>query len=384
MSDPLISPEHLSELIGLVYDCAIDPGRWPIAMEAIRVELACHNATLDLVELPSGTSLTSASANIPPAYLPLLAQAGSDVLEQWGGEAVVRALPIERPAVMSRVNPGFTERMDGNHYFQAFAKPQGLIDVLAVALARDARAIGALAFGRHHSAGPIGEREIAIAQLLLPHLQRAATINRLIEREASARATLVSTLDVLAVPIVLVDADRRLFHANPAAQRMLEDADLIRVSGTRLETAASSATRSLAAAVTSIARGDPGITPRGVGVPVAQAEKAGALHIIPLIGWHGASSTSQAAVAAVFVSAALAPSAAAIEMATSLFNLTRREASVFEHLAAGHSQPKTAAALGIGSSTVKTHLARIYDKLGVSSQAELIAVATSLSIPVCT
>ena len=88
------------------------------------------------------------------------------------------------------------------------------------------------------------------------------------------------------------------------------------------------------------------------------------------------------AVAAIFVSAALAPSTASIQMATRLFNLTPREASVFEHLAKGHSQSETAAALNIGVSTVKTHLGRLYEKLGVRSQAELMAVGSGLSIPV--
>src|ERR1700743_2645730 len=118
-------------------------------MEAIRTELACHNATLDLVALPSGTLLTSATTNVPPVYLPLLAQAGPDVVEQWGGEQTLRALPVERPAVMSRVNPTFPAGMENNHYYRAFAEPQGLVDVIAVALARDGRAMGATALGRH-------------------------------------------------------------------------------------------------------------------------------------------------------------------------------------------------------------------------------------------
>ena len=180
MHEP-ISAARLSELVGLIYDCAIEPARWPIAMEAIRAELDFHNATLDLIRLPSGAALSNVVCNVPPQYLELMAGAGPDVVDQWGGPEVMLALPLDRPAVLTRVNPDFDHETTTNPYYTAFARPQGIIDALAIGLARDARAIGSLSFGRHESAGPIGDREVEIAHLLVPHLQRAATINRMLE-----------------------------------------------------------------------------------------------------------------------------------------------------------------------------------------------------------
>ncbi|QJU59879.1 hypothetical protein HL653_20935 [Sphingomonas sp. AP4-R1] len=51
--DEAIAPERLSEIIRLIYDCATDPAQWPVAMEAIRPALNFHNASLDLLLLPS-------------------------------------------------------------------------------------------------------------------------------------------------------------------------------------------------------------------------------------------------------------------------------------------------------------------------------------------
>jgi DNA-binding CsgD family transcriptional regulator len=43
--------------------------------------------------------------------------------------------------------------------------------------------------------------------------------------------------------------------------------------------------------------------------------------------------------------------------------------------------PETATALGISSSTVKTHLGRVYDKTGAARQADLVKLVAGFSSP---
>lgn len=378
MDEP-IPAGRLSALIGLIYDCAIDPARWPVAMEAIRAELHCHNATLDLIALPSGRSLTNVVCNVPPRYEALIAGAGPDVIEQWGGAAVVAALPLDHPAVLSHVNPAF-DLTTTNPYVVAFAKPQGIIDVLAIGLARDARGIGSVSFGRHASAGPIGDREIAVAHLLVPHLQRAATINRMLEGAVVVAAGFAATLDTVDVPIVLLDGERRVLHANAAAQAMLARRTLIRMVDQRLEATTPGASRAVASAVAQAARDESAIGRRGLGIPVIDPDgRAGALHVLPLR--RRGPQHSAGAVAAVFVAAVDSPFVAPTDVAAALFDLTPAEARVFELVVTGHTQAAVAAALHVERSTVKTHLARLYDKVGVRRQADLVRVAASLAIP---
>jgi len=52
--------------------------------------------------------------------------------------------------------------------------------------------------------------------------------------------------------------------------------------------------------------------------------------------------------------------------------LSSRERDVLEHLASGASNKRIAAALGISDHTVKTHIAAIFAKLGVSSRTEAV------------
>ncbi len=379
--DDLISAERFSELVGLIYDCAIDPSLWPVAMEAIRTELNFSNAVLDLIRLPSGAALNQVACNVPPRYQAVMAGAGPDVVDQWGGEQVIRTLPLDRPAVLTHANPNFDAESSTNPYYLAFGKPQDIVDVLAVGLARDARAIGTLAFGRHRSAGPIGEREIAIAHLLVPHLQRAATINRMLDGAALARASFAGALDTLSMPIVLLGADLRIVHANAAADRVLAEGTLVRSLNGVIQAATPGAASALAAAVAQAARDESEIGRRGLGIRVSGPDGGfGALHVLPLGGRRAGESLK--AIAALFVAQVDTPFVPPTEIVAALFGLTPTEARVFEHLVTGHTQATTATALDIERSTVKTHLTRLYDKIGVRRQADLVKVAASLAMPV--
>jgi DNA-binding NarL/FixJ family response regulator len=55
--------------------------------------------------------------------------------------------------------------------------------------------------------------------------------------------------------------------------------------------------------------------------------------------------------------------------------LSVREIQVLELLAAGSSNKEIAQRLAISDETVKSHLKRLYDKLGVSDRAEAVAIA---------
>ena len=60
--------------------------------------------------------------------------------------------------------------------------------------------------------------------------------------------------------------------------------------------------------------------------------------------------------------------------------LTPRECEILERLAAGESNKEMARSLGISPNTVKTHLARLYEKLEVVRRVQAIEKARSLSL----
>lgn len=60
--------------------------------------------------------------------------------------------------------------------------------------------------------------------------------------------------------------------------------------------------------------------------------------------------------------------------------LTARETDVLRLVATGHSNKQAAVALGIGESTVKTHLLKIFEKLGVADRTRAVTLAMERGI----
>lgn len=376
-----ISAERLSDFIGAIYQCAIDPARWPDTIEAIRVLLGCENAGLTLQRLPDYNVVLDIQANVPARYGALVAGSGMDLAELWGGEARVAAAPIGEPMIQSRMNPDFEAAKTTNRYFVEFKKPQGLSDTLAIVLARDAHAIGVLAFGRLERDGDFTPREIAIARLLAPHLQRAATINRLLEQATRATAGFASVVDRLVVPVVITDASGMIAHVNPTAAALLAVGDPLATRDSALRGATIGVDRALSVAIQAVCGAPSAIERKGMEIPAHDGDgTAWVLHIIPVTD--GPLDRPGDARAAVFARKAQVAFVPAGELLAALFGLTPAEARVFAALAAGHDPSRIAERLGVAPSTIKTHIGRLFRKTGARRQSELVQIAASLAPPV--
>jgi FixJ family two-component response regulator len=63
-----------------------------------------------------------------------------------------------------------------------------------------------------------------------------------------------------------------------------------------------------------------------------------------------------------------------------LATLTRREREVLEHIVTGRLNKQIAAELGTVEKTIKVHRARVMEKMGVSSLAELVRMAVQIDL----
>ncbi|MEH6665383.1 MAG: helix-turn-helix transcriptional regulator [Brevundimonas sp.] len=62
------------------------------------------------------------------------------------------------------------------------------------------------------------------------------------------------------------------------------------------------------------------------------------------------------------------------------FDLTRSEAAIARRLVGGQTPSDAAEALGLSIETVRTHIRRIYNKLGISSREQLFSVIASFRV----
>lgn len=372
-----LDPRGLEELIGAIYDCVIDPSRWHETIDHIRQRYHFYNAILGVNDAGNNETVMHVAVRIPDEMVPVIQAYGPHVLDLWGGWERVSAAPLEEPIINSQLM-GRRYR-DDNPYYQHFMVPQGIDDAVAIVLARDARTVANLAFGRHLSAPPLTEAEVDELRILAPHVRRAVVISRMLEVSRATAATFADTLDATRAGVVLVDRGRRIVHINRAASAMLTAGDPIRSAGGELALVAEVVSGALQRAIETA--GDATAGSGGMGVPARRLDGSPlAVQVMPLERRRGAN-TPLSAVAAVFVADAASGPATSAEILSVLFDLTPAEARIFALIVTGQSLDEIGAQLSISPETAKTHLARIFQKTGKNDRAGLVRLAQDVAPP---
>jgi DNA-binding CsgD family transcriptional regulator len=312
-------------------------------------------------------------------------EATAELRARYGEEsaAMQRAVLVRaddsEPFVMRRdAPPGFLD----SAFYRAWAAPLGYCDMVSTVVLRDGWRVGQWGVARHVDAGPAGAREIEVMRLLAPHARRAVTIADLVETRTVVAEALADTLDRLSMGIGILGAGGRILHANAAARAMMDQGGPIRSEGGRLAAGRPEETAALRAAIDLAGRDEAQLGATGLGLRLHAAEGATALaHVLPLARRDRRRRLVQGATAAVFVAAQEAARTPGLDVFIRAFRLSPAEGRVLARLVAGDGPAEAAAALGIGVTTAKTHLARMLGKTGTARQADLRALVARLCPP---
>ena len=222
-----------------------------------------------------------------------------------------------------------------------------------------------------------GARHIASITL---HARQMLLISKTADLKQSEAAALADTLDGLAAGIFLVDADRRIVHANTAGHDILRADDFLRSISGQLVARNTQANRTLDQVFAD--NGGVAIGTRGIALPLtAHDGERYVMHVLPLTpATRTGIGMACRAVAALFVRKVALDSRCG-ELVARTFELTPAELRVLLTIVEVGGVPETSAALGIAESTVKTHLHRVFDKTGARRQADLVKLAAGFSNP---
>jgi DNA-binding CsgD family transcriptional regulator/PAS domain-containing protein len=371
-----ISPQAFSELIGAVYDCALDPGRWDRTLSELRDAFLGQTAGLGLLDLRRGRILISKDVGLEPEQLEERARHSAE-LSAWMAAWISRN-PLDAPHVLSRhLAPSDWET---SPYFR-MGRNAGFIDVLQHYLIWDEDHIAVFAAGRLAPQGIFSEREIELGRLLLPHLRRAVTISKVLDARTIERDRVADALDALNCGVVLTERSGAILHANRAAERMMRDGDLIQGVRGALQAKAPAAMKELRSAIALAADDETALGKTGLAIRLTEGDQPPVFaHVLPLAGGETRARLEPQAAAAVFIGAAPGEHQGADAMAAA-FGLTAAETRLVESLLAGRSLAETAAALGVAMTTAKTHLDNIFQKTGVHRQADLVRLAGRVVSP---
>jgi DNA-binding CsgD family transcriptional regulator len=375
-----ISTARMSDLIGAIYHCVLEPSRWRDVVAAICQEFDFHNGVLAINGF-DGQAMLAAIVGVDDYWMGRIMNYGTAVTDLWGGPERIQHYPLEEPIVQSGILSA--RDRDANPYFVEWARPQGVIDAVVIGLERNDKMVSNVTFARHESRDIFSEADLDALRLLAPHLRRAVNISHVLDLKTFEASTFATALEEFTIGIAFVDHQNTLVHANAAAHALFTQQDPVRLAMGRPALQLAAATNALEEAVRQAAAGEIRPGGRGVGIPaMGRNGKPVIIHVLPLRRGMENLNSHQRPVAALFMTPASSAPQMPAEAIALIYGLTPAEARIFESVAAGEAPLQIANRLGLALSTVKSHLLHVFEKTGCRRQADLVKLAASLSLTI--
>lgn len=359
-----VGPASLSSLVGGVYDAVLDPAAWPGLLGRLCDATDSVGAMLVSMDLRCTSDSRVVFARLDPSRMDrYLAEHADD--DPWTTAAT--RLPAGAVVALDALVPMAT--LLGSRLYADILRPRDIRHALTSILQRDGDRVAAISLYRAGRRGAYDAGAGRVLGELVPHLRRSLAMSARLGELQAARSGLADALDALAHGVLLLDAQGHVLHTNRRAEALLKAADGLTLVGRRLVPTRAADSEGLARLIRRAAAGRGGV----VGVARAPGPPA---YLVQAVTLRGALAGADAAAAVlVLVSAPQATAAASADaratLLVGLYGLTAREARVAVAVGTGVGVPQVARDLGVSANTVHTHLRRVFDKLGVHSQAAL-------------
>ena len=374
-----MNTEHaFSALIGDIYDCTLEPGRWPQALGRVARFLGCERTLISLSDLQHDRVLIEQRFGCEPEWIAARDRHLPEVhaaLQSW----FAPGRDADEPFVASRaLSPSYTV---ASPYVRECLQPLGIVDVAHYFLIRSHSYLSEIVLLRHASAGPFTPDVLERGRLLLPHLRRAVTISKVLDAKTIAHRQLAQSLDALPCAVLLTDGRGTIAHANRAAGEILAQGQWLADAQGTLRARRAAADRELQRALRLCAGDEARLGAVGAAIGLSAPGSAPVhAHVLPLCADTSRAQPGSPVVAAIFVATAPDHGAHAAAFA-SAHALTRAEARVVHALLAGHTLAEVARAFGVGRATVKSQLDSVFQKAGVARQADLVRAVLQFAAP---
>ncbi|HVV92658.1 MAG TPA: LuxR C-terminal-related transcriptional regulator [Hyphomicrobiales bacterium] len=353
----------LSDLVGDIYDCALDPTRWPEALAAISAFVGGNRVRLFLFNADPAAPGDGDSIGVDRAFNRAFDRDAETLASIKYGFVVAE---MDKAVTLAEILGTSGGRdVNGrlprdNRFWREWMEARGAHDALAVLAFKTAERFGGLAMTRSAPLPPFGPEDKRKMGLVAPHVRRALTISDLIGRRTLAGARFAEIIDALATPIAIVDRTGKIEHMNPAAAKLVETKAIPIRDGL------------LPAATPDLCDAQ--------GRTVALQDAAGPGLIATLLPL-GAAAGARNGSTAVFFHRAGEPAQVPGEAFAKLYGLTGTELRIALLLAEGAGVVQIADRLGSAPDTVRWHLKNLRAKTGRSRVADLARLAREAASP---
>jgi DNA-binding CsgD family transcriptional regulator/PAS domain-containing protein len=373
-----VSAQALSDTIGAIYDCALDPAQWPDTCRKIA----------DLSESTAGGICVHDMRQVQNDQLFVFGYQ-QEFLEKLGKyyaqSPMAVADVVSNIGDVSALSTERTELFD-SRFFREVLKPFGLLDIIWFPALRTGGRMASLHASRSETAPHYQQREISLFKLLSPHVCRALVISDALDIRALRSEMLERTLDGLIAGVFLTARDGRVVYMNAAAERQIKTGNSIRIVNNRIFPTDPVARAALSKAIDEMSRDDIDMDMSEHSLALPDIEGAGYVAtLLPVDrGQRRGIIAPFAASVAVFtkdpVEAPLMPG----EAFARLYRLTGGELRVLLALAQGLGAKEAADMLGISEPTVRTHLQHIFSKTDTPRQSDLLRLLQNSTPPIRT
>lgn len=359
------------ELVGLLHEGLADEAVWEQALDAVSNVIGSPYFFLGTVN-QSGRPFELIGHRMSPGVTDLIGgKLANRVDNPWVPAAV--SAPLRRPVTVDAI--GGQQMLEQTRVWREIYQAYGLADAVGLVLERQPECADVLVAARPLGKPSFDRRALEGLRLVAPHLARAWRVKRALADWERRVGTLTLALDKLSRAVVVTDNDGAIRFANRAADRLLSAGDGVDATGGRIRAKSARETSALhdliqRAATTALGQADSAVD--AVSLPREAAGAPLAVVVEPLASPHADRLGHAAnAGALLFIGDSEATSYPSARRLRIVYGLTHAEARLTELMVQGHGLASAAGAMQVSANTAKFHLKAVFQKVGVSRQAEL-------------
>jgi DNA-binding CsgD family transcriptional regulator/GAF domain-containing protein len=366
----LSGEDEVLDLVGAIYDAALDATRWPDILNRIGDAVGGPEVIFGVYDPTTGLSNLLAPRIDPALVASLMEWAPRNPLLPLGaGQA---------PGKVFTAGDFITrDAFTATDFYNEWWLPAGYdTEPLTTNLLVDHGATGIFTSHGSLRRSPFDSVQKRLFATLSQHLVRAVALQRRLYHLTFASDSALAGFDDLRQGFFLVDAQARPVFINRVGRALLDARDGLRLEAGGLSAANADDGTALRALIASCAiessltnggeigvRRQTGRLPLNVLVTPVRQDTA-----VAAIPW----TVTQHPVASVLIRDPETELRSRTEALRERFGLTPAEATFALEIVKGDGRQATADRLGISVGTARSHLSKIFDKTGVTRQAELV------------
>lgn len=359
---PAMTIDRFSYLLGLVYDAAIAPERWPRCFEEICGVFAANYVSLIVRTGSAGTGG--------------LIYSGADDRRHVAnhhpcpGLSPFTGLPLDKVVTIGDLLTDAEWRASA--YYTDWCASQKVFHVMAMDFAADDQSVYGFRLTRPEHAPAFSTSDRQLCERLVLHLKRALNVYQKVHQNRQIGSLYSQAMAQMMVGVMVLDEAGLVLDVNRIAKGMLEQADGLKITGNQLTANYANDNHKLQRMVREMLR-----APSRLGVVEAMSisrpsGKASWSLVVRALSPDEWAEGKRRPTVAVFVRDPEEASQPPLRLAQQLFDLTPAETSLAIQLANGNTLEEAAEALNIRRNTARAHLRSIFSKTGVRRQTELV------------